>query len=305
MDENKPIDVTVCICTFRRPSILRAVESVATQVFTEWISLRILVIDNDDSPSAQDAIASFDAKSLAKIHYRHAPGRNISIARNAALDAVTTRWLAFIDDDESASPMWLAKLLAARAGAHAIFGPSEARYDHNVPPWITAGDYHSNRVLDNENPIKTGYTSNALIDMNFVRKCGVRFDLALGRTGGEDTVFFYSLHRSGGILKYVKDAIVYEHVAASRTNIRWVTARRYRAGQAYAMMFRNHNKSEYWRVVLTSPFKIAACAGVSAAMAVSPRRAMWWLMRGIFHAGTLSLAVGARVYEEYSLRPAG
>ena len=165
MDGNEQIDVTVCICTFRRPSILRAVESVATQVLPDWISVRILVIDNDDTPSAQNAIASFCAKSSATIHYHHAPGRNISIARNAALDAVSTLWLAFIDDDESASPTWLAKLLAARAGAHAVFGPSEARYDHDVPFWIIAGDYHSTRVIDNENPIKTGYAGNTLIDL--------------------------------------------------------------------------------------------------------------------------------------------
>jgi succinoglycan biosynthesis protein ExoM len=188
MNGNEQIDVTVCICTFRRPSILGAVESVTTQVLPDWISLQILVIDNDDTPSARNTIAPLCAKSSATIHYHHAPGRNISIARNAALDVVNTPWLAFLDDDESASPMWLAKLFSARSGAQAIFGPSEARYDHNVPFWISAGDYHSNRVLGNENPIKTGYTSNALIDMNFVRKFGLRFDLALGRTGGEDTV---------------------------------------------------------------------------------------------------------------------
>jgi succinoglycan biosynthesis protein ExoM len=300
MDENEQIDVTVCICTFRRPSILRAVESVASQVLPEGISVRILVVDNDDTPSAQDAMVEFCAKSPAKIQYRHAPGRNISIARNAALDAVNTRWLAFIDDDESATPTWLAKLLGASAGAHAIFGPSEARYDHNVASWISEGDYHSNRVNDNEYPIRTGYTSNALIDMAFVRKLTLRFDLSLGRTGGEDTVFFYSLHQSGGILKYVKDAIAFEHVAPSRVNVRWIAARRYRAGQAYAMMFRDHNKPEYWKVVLTSPFKIATCVCVSIAMVIAPKRAMWWLMRGVFHAGSLSLALGARMYEEYS-----
>jgi hypothetical protein len=26
---------------------------------------------------------------------------------------------------------------------------------------------------------------------------------------------------------------------------------------------------------------------------------MWWLMRGIFHCGTISYAIGAAVYEEY------
>ena len=300
-NKNGQLGVTVCICTFRRASILCAIESVARQNLPDGVCVGILVIDNDDMPTAKEAIANFCAKSGTQVDYRHAPGRNIAIARNAGLDAVNTRWLAFIDDDERASSDWLTKLLSARAGAHAIFGPSEAFLGPEVPSWIRAGDYHSNRVPDRENPIVSGYTSNALIDMEFVQKYGLRFDPALGRTGGEDTMFFYALRRQGGVLRYARDAVVYEHVLPHRINIRWIAARRYRAGQHYAMMFRDFERIRYWKVAFTAPLKIGACACVSAALAlVRPDRAMWWLMRGIFHLGALSFAVGAKVYEEYS-----
>ena len=56
-----------------------------------------------------------------------------------------------------------------------MFGPSEALYGYETPSWISAGDFHSYRVPDDENPIVTGYSSNALIDMEFVRKRGLRF----------------------------------------------------------------------------------------------------------------------------------
>jgi succinoglycan biosynthesis protein ExoM len=299
-NKNDKLVVTICICTFRRASVLCAIESVARQNLPEGVSVRILVIDNDDAPTAKEAITDLCAKSGIQVDYRHVPGRNISIARNAALDAVNTPWLAFIDDDERASSDWLFNLLSARAGAHAVFGPSEALYGYETPSWISAGDFHSNRVPDDENPIVTGYSSNALIDMEFVRKRGLRFDPALGRTGGEDTLFFYALHRNGGVLRYARDAVVYEHVVPSRINVRWIAARRYRAGQAYAMMFRDFDKVKYWRVAAAAPLKMGVCTCVSAVMALSPNRAMWWLMRGIFHFGVLSLAVGARIYEEYS-----
>jgi succinoglycan biosynthesis protein ExoM len=302
LDTNKhfPFEVTVCICTFRRASILCAIESVARQKLPNGVFVRILVIDNDDAPTAKETIAKFRAKSGTQVDYRHAPGRNISIARNAGLDAVNTPWLAFIDDDERASSDWLIKLLSARAGAHAIFGPSEAFYDPEVPSWIRVGDYHSNRVLDKENPIVSGYTSNALIDVEFVRKHGLRFDPAFGRTGGEDTMFFYALRRKGGVLRYARDAIVYEHVLPHRINVRWIAARRYRAGQHYAMMFYDFDKVKYWKIVFSAPFKIAACACVAAAMALKPDSAIWWLMRGLFHLGALAQAAGAKIYEEYS-----
>jgi succinoglycan biosynthesis protein ExoM len=292
--------VTVCICTFRRTSILDAIESVARQNLPERLSVRILVIDNDDEPTAKEAIIKFCANIETKVDYRHVPGRNIAIARNAGLEAATTSWLAFIDDDERASSDWLTKILAARPGAHAIFGPSEAVYGPEAPSWVKAGDYHSNRVPDKENPIVSGYTSNALIDLEFVRQHGLRFDAALGRTGGEDTMFFYALRRKGGILRYAPDAVVYEHVLPLRTTVRWIAARRYRAGQHYAMMFHDSERIKYWKVALTAPLKIGACVGVSAMLALSTYRAMWWLMRAIFHLGALSLVIGAKVYEEYS-----
>ena len=51
--------------------------------------------------------------------YLHAPACNISVARNACLRAATAPLVAFIDDDEIASPDWLVLLIAALEGSHA------------------------------------------------------------------------------------------------------------------------------------------------------------------------------------------
>jgi succinoglycan biosynthesis protein ExoM len=300
--KTEQVEVTVCICTFRRPSILHAIASVAEQKLPNELALRILVIDNDDAPTARDMISDYCAAHGMSLDYRHAPSRNISIARNAALDAAATPWLAFIDDDERASSSWLANLWAARSGANAVFGPCEAIYHEWTRSWIKAGDYHSNRIPEDKRPINTGYTSNVLIDTEFVRRHGLRFDVALGRTGGEDTMFFHSVYRKGGVFKYARDAVVYEDVVPARINLQWVVTRRYRAGQVYAMMFHRFDKVAYRRVLWTTLPKIGACAAMSAIMAFKPRRAMWWLMRGTLHCGALSYIVGLNVVEEYGSR---
>ena len=54
--------------------------------------------------------ASAERNSL-QITYVHAPARNISRARNACLALATAPLIAFIDDDEVASPQWLAALM--------------------------------------------------------------------------------------------------------------------------------------------------------------------------------------------------
>ena len=167
--------VTVAICTFRRPSVIKAVESVAQQMLPPNTAMRILVIENDATPSAKGMIEKVRAKTSVEIDYRHVPGQNISIARNAALDATSTPLLAFLDDDERAAPDWLANLLALSAKAPKRYSaPAKPSIPDNAPFWIKAGDYHSNRIQHRDRTIATGYTSNVLMDMLFVRRNGVR-----------------------------------------------------------------------------------------------------------------------------------
>lgn len=293
------IAVTVCICTFRRHSVLAAVESVAQQAMPPGLSARIIVVDNDATPSAWQPIREFCAKAQVQVDYVHAPGQNISIARNAALDQTATPWLAFLDDDESAAPNWLAELVKARDEANAVFGPCQAVYPESTPSWVRAGDYHSTRVETRKAPLSTGYAGNALIDMEFVRKHKLRFDPALGRTGGEDTMFFHNLYREGGILKYASRATVFEPVDAPRLSLKWILRRKFRSGQHYAKMHDSFRGPTSRRMFLSTPFKIAACLGMSALTALLPHRAMWWLMRGTFHSGVLGYLIGARLLQPY------
>jgi succinoglycan biosynthesis protein ExoM len=295
----KAIELTVCICTFRRPSVLSAIDSVAKQSELPNVNVRILIIDNDAEPTARNIVTEFRSRTNIDVGYKHVPGENISMARNAGLDTATTPWLVFVDDDEYASTNWLAELIASRNGATAVFGPCEAIYEDGTPDWIRQGDYHSNRITESKR-ITTGYTSNVLIDMAFVRRHGVRFDPELGRTGGEDTMFFHAMYRKGGVLRYASSAVVYERVVPSRANFAWVVRRRYRAGQVRALVSYKFDRSEYARLSWAAPLKVAICAIKAAAMLPNRPRAMWWLMRGVFHWGTISYALGASVHEEYA-----
>jgi succinoglycan biosynthesis protein ExoM len=279
--------------------VVLTIGSVAEQILPSGMQCKIIVIDNDLTPSAGALISDACSKLGIKCTYLHAPGQNISIARNAGLSACRTRWLAFVDDDEIASRDWLSRLLANRNGAVAVFGPCEAIYPDKAAGWIRFGDYHSNRVVSRDGVIDTGYTSNVLIDMDFVRAHKLQFDEEYGRTGGEDTIFFYQMYRCGGHLAYAAGAIVYDQVAPSRITLRWVAARQYRAGQTYAKLQEKYVVKRFFRILILSPLKIAYCVSMAALLAFRPGAAMWWLMRGVFHFGTLSYRLGGNVYKEY------
>ena len=99
--------------------------------------------------------------------------------------------------------------------------------------------------------------------------------------------------KAGGTLRYAPEAIVHEDVVASRLNLTWVRLRRYRAGQVYAMMLHRFDGRAYWWAVWSAPLKILFCLLMSVVTILSPPRALWWLMRGVFHFGVLSYGLGA------------
>ena len=138
-----PVTITVGICTYRRPAILDTLRSLAGQSLRDCRQ-RILVIDNDDTDIARGRIEQAGRDLGLDLRYLHAPGSNISIARNAGLDACETDWLAFIDDDEIAEPDWL-QLMRDQAMQYAeiaaVFGPMQAIYGETAPGWLKRGDF--------------------------------------------------------------------------------------------------------------------------------------------------------------------
>ena len=275
--------------------------SVAAQELPADVQLSLVVVDNDREPSARAVVERLAADATFPVVYRHCPAENISIARNGALDATATRWLAFLDDDERATSQWLAELLALKAGVHAVLGPCEAVYAAHAPTWIRCGDYHSNRIIRRHGAIETGHTCNALIDVAFVRRHNLRFDVDLGRSGGEDTIFFHSMRRCGALFADAPDTIVFEDRRQGAT-VGWVARRRYRAGQTYALMLRRFSPRRYALWAWTSPFKIACCSLLGASIWLDTARASQWAMRGVFHLGGLSYALGFGIHQEYAPR---
>src|SRR5690606_27798492 len=131
-------DVAVLIPTLRRPdSLARAVASVLAQQGVADRLAEVVVIDNDPDGSARDTVAAAAAGAPVPVRYVHAPRPGVATARNAGLAATDAPLIAFLDDDEAASPGWLAALLAAqeRLDAPVVFGPIAGRAP-SAEPWL-------------------------------------------------------------------------------------------------------------------------------------------------------------------------
>ncbi len=293
--------IDVCICTFRRPSIADAMESVASQALPDGIGVRIIVADNDDRPTARDLVLATAERLRADVRYVHAPAANISIARNACLGASESDWLAFIDDDETTAEDWLAELLAAREGADVVLGPAISIYSDAAPAWMARGNYHGHVPRD-ANAVGAAHTANVLIR----RACvgDVRFDPALGLVGGEDTVFFHALRLRGARFAAALEAKVYERVAPAREKVSWIVRRQYRAGQTHAHLIARFHRRRLAATAALAALKTAYSAVAAVASAPFPAARMRNTFRAIFHSGVVVYALGGGFCQEYLEREA-
>jgi succinoglycan biosynthesis protein ExoM len=286
--------IDVAVCTFRRASIEQTLQSLAEQRLLPGDAVRVIVADNDTAPTARDMVEAVAARLSLDCTYVHAPAQNISIARNACLDHATAPFVAFIDDDEVASPAWLVSLLdrLVDSGADVVLGPAIARYADDAPDWVRQADLHSTHaVIRQGDMIATGYTCNVLMRMASFQ--GLRFDPDLGRTGGEDDVFFSAAVRNGARIAYAPDAVVYDPVPSSRANLRWLALRAFRNGQTHARTVIEGGGNRPLSLLIALA-KGAACLAVAIAMLPSAVRWRRAFVRGVLHIGACARYLGKK-----------
>jgi len=285
--------IDIGVCTYRRPAVAMTLASLAALELPPDVRVRIIVADNDSEPSARPLVEASARTHGLDLACVHAPARNISLARNACLDAATADFLAFIDDDETAAPGWLAALLAAAdvTGSDAVLGPVNAVYAEDAPGWIAAGDFHSTRPAPSRGRIVKGYAGNVLIRRETVRRLG---------QGGEDDQFFYHLTDAGGTIGYAPQALAWEPVPPARASLKWLLKRSFRTGQTHAARLRalHRGPARGGQLALAGAKACVCLAGAATALPSAVGRGRW-LVRGALHAGVAARLAGLKPLELY------
>jgi glucosyl-dolichyl phosphate glucuronosyltransferase len=137
--------VTVILCTYNRHCSLRAaLESLAASTLPDSIAWEVLVVDNNSRDQTRDVVAEFSMRDPARFRYLFEARQGKSYALNSGIREAGGDVLAFVDDDITVEPSWLANLAAAFrdgdcAGAGGRILP-EAGF--SPPHWLSkAGRY--------------------------------------------------------------------------------------------------------------------------------------------------------------------
>lgn len=231
----KARQVTVAVPTYHRPEqlgrLLRAVMPQlveVAEVLPHPDAADILIVDNDPGGSASEVVRHSRTEALLGDRLRYVvettPG--VSAVRNRALGEVVAgpgHLLVFIDDDEVPRPGWLLELVHLWMTTHAaaVSGPVVTTWDDDSAPdpWLIDGEFFEQahrRDLGTGALIDRAATNNLLLDLSVIRRLGLVFDVGLGLSGGEDSVFTSQLVGSGETILWCAEAVVEDRLSPER-----------------------------------------------------------------------------------------
>lgn len=229
------VSVTVAIATYRRPELLAGVlPRILAQVDAlEW-PCDVVVVDNDPAGSANAVVESL---AEPRVRYVAEPRPGLAAARNAALDAAAaSRVLVFIDDDGIPEPGWLERLVTTWLTHHAdgVAGPAIRQVPPGTEAWVRASRFFERTPRTTGTHVQGAATNNLLLDLESLRRRGLRFDVRFGLTGGEDTMLTRSLTSRGGVIVWCEEAVVGDPVPPERATRAWVLKREYRMASTWS-----------------------------------------------------------------------
>lgn len=272
-----PVDpkAVIVVPTFRRPQMLRAtLASIAAQHVD--FPFAVLVVENDAQGLAgQDA--AFDVFARERLS-----GVTIVAERPGNVEAINAGFVAalerfprtdlflMIDDDEIASPTWLARMVAAAnsSGAGIVGGPVNPVFEAQVGSGMQSHPVFW-PISAPTGPLPMIYGSgNCLIRRSVFERLGLpAFDIAFNFLGGGDTDFFTRARNAGVAFYWQADALITETVPMERTQRKWVFKRGLRIGAINRRIDRKGRGAS------------AVLAKDAAILAVSPLRFLRELVR--------------------------
>jgi len=294
---NEASHISVCICTYKRPGLLRRLlEKLGEQETGGAFTYSIVVADNDHLRSAESVVRDVVATSGRPITYCVEPRQNIALARNKAIEHAHGEFVAFIDDDEFPTNRWLMTLFSAcrDSGVEGVLGPVKRYFDEEPPTWVKRGNfyerptYRTGLVID----WKKGRTNNVLLRRRIFVPDAPPFRPEF-RTG-EDQDFFQRMIDAGHVFIWCNEAVAYEVVPPVRWRRSFMLRRALLQG-TICVMHPTFGAFEIARSLIAVP---AYTATLPFALVLGQHRFMTRLVKLCHHLGTLLGLAGINAIKE-------
>lgn len=300
LNDVSQFDLAICIPTFRRPQLLRALlDSLLPEL--QGRAAVVIVADNDCGQEAPAVIEAFRAL-WPSIRCIPVAARGVAQVRNALiaqshLDAPNWRWLVMLDDDGLATPGWLGNLLATgdQYQAHLVGGPVQGVLPAGAS-WLAR---HSTFAARGRWPSGLVPTLNTTQNLGIARRLldlvpEPLFRNEYGASGGEDYDLFRRVARAQGRIAWCDEAIIMEPAPADRLTVPALLYRYHSTGMYMVAIDRSYDGT---RLVWMRAVKglIGSCARLLlAALTLRSKETAHRILMTSHYVGRLAGLLGAR-----------
>ena len=226
--------VSIIICTYNRSrSLLNTLESIDKMKVPAGILWEVIVIDNNSSDNTQEKVLSYNFNNHpVQLRYIKEENQGVAFARNLGIQESTGEIIVFMDDDEVADTLWLAKILEPfnTNSADCVGGKILVKYPegYKKPVWLLNElegfigklDYGGEKPMLLDNPETPVFTGNSAFSRRVFKEAGL-FNTQLGRRGtqtfgGEDVEMSRRILKAGFSIFYQPEAVVYHIIGQDK-----------------------------------------------------------------------------------------
>jgi succinoglycan biosynthesis protein ExoM len=289
------IRFSLCVCTFRRASVVDTLRSLLAQQGVAPSAMEIIVADDDPDCSARPAIEAIATSASITVRYVKSAARNISACRNACLRAARADWIAFIDDDQVAEPAWLREMITAaeECQADAVKCYVRGIYPPETPYWMKAGGTYTYDYGPTGTEVGFAATCGILFRRDLPGGRELFFDTALGVMGGEDAEFFMRYKALGGKIVSCRSSVANEIVSVERVRAEHLQRKCRRHGHINGrVLFANRGALGRSLSIAKSLIGVTVTCLYCAVRVFHASIVCWMFMKFWYHFGVLEWAAG-------------
>jgi len=211
--------ISVCVCSYRRPMLLRRLLLKLNNQATEGLfTYSIVIADNDCERSGGPVVAKMSSFCKVPVRYCVEPRRNIALARNKAIENAEGAYVALIDDDEFPEPTWLLTLYLTLCEyrVDGVLGAVRRHFEEVPPVWFRKSGIYSRKVNPTGAVVrwKESRTGNALLKRGMLVCDPAPFRAEF--RAGEDQDFFRRKIEAGYKFIWSAEAVVSETIPPAR-----------------------------------------------------------------------------------------
>lgn len=175
--------ISIIIPVYKAESTIgRCVDSILAQTYADW---RLILVD-DGSPDRSGELCDEYAAADPRIKTLHIPNGGAGNARNKGLDVCNTKWVTFVDADDSLEPGYLANFHLANhfresdvvimQGYRRVNANKEALGEEiNLQNAEYSGSGAVDRAFSSDSVFEYGQVVGKLYDTTLIKHLGLKF----------------------------------------------------------------------------------------------------------------------------------